>query len=200
MAFVDEQQAVVGQVIEQRRRRLTRLASGQKARVILDTAAITQFTHHFDIVVDALLEPLRLDQLVVAIQFLQALLQFLLDIRNHAENDFARRRVVSFRVDRHALDAAADLAGERVEITQAFHLGIEQLDAHRLALRIRRVHVDDLAAHAVSAALQLEIVSLVLQLGEPAQDAALIDFVAHHQVQQHLQIGIGITETINRRH
>ena len=62
------------------------------------------------------------------------------------------------------------------------------------------MHVDDLAAHAVGTALEFEIVALVLQLGETAQDAALVDFVADHEVQQHLQVGIGIAETVDCRH
>ena len=104
------------------------------------------------------------------------------------------------RVNSDALDVAADLAGQRVEQADLLDLGVEQFDAHCLALGIGRVHVDDLAAHAVGAALQLDVVARVLDLGQPPQNTALVDLVADHQVQQHLEVGIRVAEAVDRRH
>ncbi len=62
MALVGEDQRIVGQIFEQRRRRLARLAAGEIARIILDAGAGAGRLHHFEIEAGALLEPLRLDQ------------------------------------------------------------------------------------------------------------------------------------------
>jgi hypothetical protein len=50
------------------------------------------------------------------------------------------------------------------------------------------------------AARQFQIVAGVLQIRQPAQDGALIDLFAAHQMQHHFHVGIGIAQTVNRRH
>ena len=66
VALVDDQQRVLGQVVDQRRRRLARLAAGEVARVVLDALAEADALHHLEVEARALLEPLRLDQLAGA--------------------------------------------------------------------------------------------------------------------------------------
>ena len=93
-----------------------------------------------------------------------------------------------------------DLAGERIEEGKGLDLVVEELDAHRIALRLRRVDVDDLATHAVGAPVQLDLVAVVLQLGEAPQDEALIHDVAPHQVQHHRVVGLGLPQPVDRGH
>ena len=62
VALVDEHQRVVGQVLEQRRRRLARLAAREIARVVLDAGAGAGRLHHLHVEDGALLEALRLQQ------------------------------------------------------------------------------------------------------------------------------------------
>ena len=60
MRFVDHQQRVGRQVVEQARRRLPRGAAGEIARVVLDAGAVADLLHHFHVIHRALLEPLGL--------------------------------------------------------------------------------------------------------------------------------------------
>ena len=200
MAFVDEQQAVLRQVFEQGRRRFARRSAGQVARIVLDAAAIAQLHHHLDVVVHPLLETLHLHQLVQRLQLRQALVEFDLDLFDGLENGLARRNVMGLGIDGHALDPLHDLAGQRVEMTELLDLVVEQLDADRFPLRVGRMDLDHIAAHAVAAAREVHVVARVLQLRQAAQDLPLIHRVAHHQVQQHLEIGLGVAETVDRRH
>src|SRR5262249_51876245 len=70
VAFIDHEQRVRWQVVEQAWRRLAALASRQVARIVLDARAIADFANHLEVKLRALLEPLRLDQLVVLVQHL----------------------------------------------------------------------------------------------------------------------------------
>ena len=70
MGFIHNHQRVVRQVLEQGRRRLPGARPGQVARVVLHALAVTQLADHLDIVARALLQPLRLQQLVVVINCL----------------------------------------------------------------------------------------------------------------------------------
>src|SRR3546814_7731361 len=49
VAFVDEQQSVLGQIFEQCGRRLTRQAAGEEARIILDPRTTSCCCNHFQI-------------------------------------------------------------------------------------------------------------------------------------------------------
>jgi hypothetical protein len=62
------------------------------------------------------------------------------------------------------------------------------------------MHVDHLAAHAVTAAPHFELVALVLQFGEASDQFALVDAVAAHHVQHHLEVFVRIAEAVDRRH
>ena len=79
VAFIDEQQRVVGQVFEQGRRRFAGHAPGQEARIVFDSRARAGGGHHFEVEVRALLQPLGFEQLALGVEFLQPLGQLELD-------------------------------------------------------------------------------------------------------------------------
>ena len=62
VALVDDDQRVVRQVVEQRRRRLARRAAGQVPRVVLDAVAVADLLDHLEIEHRPLVQPLRLEQ------------------------------------------------------------------------------------------------------------------------------------------
>ena len=77
-----DQQRVLGEVLEQRGRRLARLAAGEVARIVLDAGAGAGRLHHLDVEDGALLQPLRLEQAAGAVELVEPLLEvglYLLD-------------------------------------------------------------------------------------------------------------------------
>ena len=65
MAFIDEDERVLRQVIQQRRRGLARHAAGKVARIILDAVAVADFLHHLHIEQRPLMNALGFEQLVL---------------------------------------------------------------------------------------------------------------------------------------
>ena len=167
-------------------------------RVVLDTRAVAKFTHHLDVVSRALLEALRLDELVRSTQLLEAIPQFVLDEIDGREQVLARRHVVRLRVYRDARQIAQHLAGQRIEHRDLLDLVVEELDAHGLRVGFRRENVDDIAPDPVGAAMEVDVVALVLQFREPAQQLALIDGVSAVDVQHHLEVGARVAQTVDR--
>ena len=100
VALVDEHERVVGQVLEQRRRRLAGLAARQIARVVLDAGAGAGRLHHLHVEDGALLEPLRLQQLAGGVQLVEPLLQLVLDRLD---------RLLQRRLGRHVVRVGVDL-------------------------------------------------------------------------------------------
>ena len=88
--------------------------------------------------------------------------------------------VVRRREQRERVELLDDLAGERVDRADALDLVAEELDAHR-PLLVGREHLDRVAAHAELVAGEREVVALVLQLDEPAQDRALVALLARRR-------------------
>jgi hypothetical protein len=73
VAFVHEQQRVVGQIFEQRA--AARRAGGRRGSVVLDARARAGGGDHLKVEVGALLKALRFQQLALGVQLLQPLLQ-----------------------------------------------------------------------------------------------------------------------------
>ena len=185
MALVDDQHGVVRQVIVQGRRRLAGTAAGEVAGVVLDAGAVADLQHHLQVEDGALLQALGLHQLVVLPQQVEAVLELHLDLLDGAEDGLPRGRVVGLGKDGVARDLAQHLAGEGIEQGEGLDLVVEQLDSYRLVVRLRGIDVDHIAAHPVASPVQLHLVALVLQRGQPPQDGPLVDQVAAGQVQDH---------------
>ena len=200
VGLVHHQQGIGWQVIEQGGRRLARGTARQIAGVVLDTVAVTQLHHHFHVVAGTLFQPLGFHQPVVVPKLLQAHFQLRSNILHRIQHLLPGRHVVGFRVNGHPGHPAQHFPGERIEVAEVFHLVVEQLNANGFALGFSREHIDDVAAHPVIGAVELDIVTGVLQFGQPAQDRALINLIAAIKVQHHLQVGFGITQTIDGRH
>ena len=73
------EQEVVGEVVEQRERRLAGLAAVDGARVVLDAVAVPDLGHHLEVVLGAHPQPLGLEQLALLLEPGQPLLQLGLD-------------------------------------------------------------------------------------------------------------------------
>ena len=200
VAFVDEEQRVGRKVVEQGRRRLAGAAAREETRVVLDPLAVADLGHHLDVEPGPLLQALRLDELVFAAEHREVLDQFFLDRLDGLQHPLARRDVVALGIDREPWHAARDLPGQGIEMTQVLDFVVEEFDAHRVLLRLRRVHVDDLAAHPVRPAVQLDLVPRVLHLGEAPEDEPLVDGLAPDQVQDHPVVRHRIAEAVDRGH
>ena len=61
MTFINKQEKILREIIEQSRGRFTRFSSGQMARIVFDPVTIAQLLHHLEVKIGALLDPLGLN-------------------------------------------------------------------------------------------------------------------------------------------
>ena len=94
MALIDEHQRIARQVVDQRRRRLARLAPGQVPRVVFDAFAEPDLAHHFEIEAGALLDSLRLDELHLRYEEFPLLCELELDGFDRVQHFFSSGNVV----------------------------------------------------------------------------------------------------------
>ena len=185
MALVDDQQRIVRQVVEQRRRRLAGRPAGEMPRVVLDAVAVADLLHHLEVEHRPLMQPLRLEHLAQSTRARSAARSSSALIDSTADPRLlARRDEMRLRIDGDLVVLAAALPGQRIERRQRIDIVAEQLDAKRL-LFVRRIDLDDVAAHAERAAREVDVVALVLDLDELAEDLLARDALSQLQRQQH---------------
>src|SRR5205814_9316978 len=95
---------ILGEVIDQALWPLSRRPAGERARIVLDPGAVADLVQHFDVVLGAHLEPLRLEELPLGPEFRQALLQLLADQPHALLEPYGRGDEVLGGVDRRRPD------------------------------------------------------------------------------------------------
>jgi hypothetical protein len=178
VAFVDEHEAVVGQVFEQGGRRLAGGAAGEVARVVLDAGARAGGHHHLDVEQGALFQPLGFQHAAGGVELFEALVEVGLDALDGLVEGRLGRDVVRVGVDLDAFEDGGLVAGERVELDDLLQLVAEERQPPGAVVQVGREHLDRVAAHPERAALEGLVVALVLQRDEVCQQLALGDAFA----------------------
>jgi hypothetical protein len=193
--FVHEHQRVFRKEIEQRVRRLARFSARQCPAVVLDPRAVADLLEHFQIEPRAGRQTLCFEQLPFAAEVFEPRFQFTADLVEGRVDPLLRQHEVFRRVDVDLFQSPHFGAGERVDLRQAFDFIPPQLDAIG-ELFVSRPALDHVAAHAEPAADEIEIVSLVLNVDQPAQHLVAVDTLADAQRDHHFQIILGGAEPV----
>src|SRR6185503_5028530 len=120
--FVDDDEEVLGEVVEEASRALTGGASGEMARVVLDAGAGADFEHHLDVEVRARLESLRFEQLSLLAQQREAFLELIANQLHGPLECRPLRDEVFRRVDRRTIERRNRLAGKYVDLRDPLDL------------------------------------------------------------------------------
>lgn len=197
--LVDDEQEVLGEVVEQRVGRGAGRAAVDVAGVVLDAVAGADRAHHLDVVRRAHAQPLRLEQLVLPLQVRQALLQLGLDPRDGALHAFRARDVVRGREQVDAGLLPDDLARQGVQRLDRLDLVAEHLDPHG-ELLVHRDDLDRVAAHPERPPREGQVVARVLHLHEPAQHLVAVDHVPDVEPHHPVDVLLRRAEAVDARH
>ena len=200
MRLVHHQQKVLREVVQQRKGRLPGLSAVKVARVVLDARAEPDLSQHFDVVIGALLQPLRLQQLVLVAEHLQLLLQVLLNDVDLPVHRLARDRVMRRRKDQHVLKVRRHHARGRVELADALDLVAEELQPDGLVLLPHREYLQHVAAHAERAARKVDVVAVVLVLHQQPDHLVAVLLHALAQRQRHVLVLRRVAHRVDARH
>ena len=127
MALINNQQPVVGEIIDQAFRRGARFTSGQMTGIVLNAIAIAHLLQHLQVVGGALLQSLSFQQLAFGLQELQSVFELMADILHRRIQTILRRYKVLGRVDVDGFKTLQDFAGGGVDVADRLHLITEQL-------------------------------------------------------------------------
>src|SRR3954452_17336458 len=134
MAFVDEQQRIIRQIIKQRRWSFPRKSSRKVPRVILDPVTITNLFDHFEIEHRALKYALCFDELALALELLVPPLQLVLDALHRLLTRRGVHDVVSLGIDRQSQVSLFYLPENRIDLAERVDLVAPKLDSIRVVI------------------------------------------------------------------
>src|SRR5450432_714250 len=140
------------------------------ARVVLDTLHEAHLLHHLEIVRGALTDALLLQEAARFVEIVEAVSQFLANSLDRAVQLLAGGDVVGAREDRVAIERAKHFAAQRVDLADAVDLVAKELDADRRCLFIGWENLDYVATHAKRTAVKIDVVALVLDVDQAAQE------------------------------
>ena len=200
MALVDEQQKILREIVQQGHRRAARRTLRDDARIVLDTGAIAQLLHHFDVIVHALADALRLEQLAVVGEEFHALVALLADLADRAGHLLLRRDIVARGPGDEPPD---DLAGDGVDLADAVDLVAEEFYADRARRPVGGPKLNRVAPDAEHIALKRNVVALIPVVDEAAHQLLARKLRPGRQIDHHLLKIIRLAESVDaadRRH
>ena len=177
MGLVDEDDEVVGEVVDQRVRRAALRPAVEDARVVLDPRGEADLLQHLEVVGGALAQAVRLELLALGLQLGGARVQLGADLLDGALQGLVLGHVVRRRPDGDVVDRVEHLAGQRVEVLDSLDLVAEEGDPVG-GLRVGGHDLEHLAARPEGAAGQVGVVALVLHLHQLAQHLVAVDLLA----------------------
>src|SRR5881296_2100993 len=145
------------------------------------------------------LQALRFQELVLRAQLGQSCRQLGPDARHGALVRRALRDEVRGWIDRGLVHLLDDVARERIDLGDALDFIAPELDAHRLFV-IGREDLDRIAPDAEGAALEADVVALVLHGYEIGQQRVATPRLALLRGHQQLLVQLRIAEAVDRRY
>ena len=172
MTLVDQHQEIVRKVIEQGSWLLTRFAISEVATIVFDPLHEASLLEHFQIVLSALTQALRLEQLAVRLKPLFTLLVLLSNPVNRLLNFLLRCCIVATRKDGKLRWLIENLASERVDMRNPIHLISKKFHPIGCFLSCWK-DIDHIALDAKGTACKIDIIAMVLDIHQLAQKFVL---------------------------
>ena len=118
MRLIDHDEEIFREVVQERKWRLAGLPVRHVAGIILDTGAVSDLLHHFQIIIRPLLQTLRLQELILIPELPQPPIQLLLDRRDGTAELIRTGDIVRCREDTDVISLSDRLPCQDVEFRQ----------------------------------------------------------------------------------
>ena len=196
VGLVDEDDEVVGEIVDQRVRRAALRTAIEDARVVLDPRGEADLFEHLDVVGGALAQPVRLQLLALGLQLGGTGIQFGADFLDRPLQRLVSGHVMRGGPDRDVVDRVEDLAGQRVEVLDPLDLVAEEGDAVG-RLGVGGHDLQHLAAHPEGAAAEDRVVALVLHLDQLAEHLVAVDLLADFEELHFFVVDLGRADPVD---
>ncbi len=199
VGLIDHHKEVLGEVVEEAVGRFAGRTAVDVTRVVLDAVAEPDLLHHLDVERGAHTQPLRFKKFALTLELAQPLGELFFDRHDSALHGVGTRRIVGCGENRHCIEPADDVTGERVQRVDRLDLVAKHLDTDGV-LFVDRDDLDGVATHAELAAGEVDVVALVLHVHKLADQRFLRDLLPHLQGNHRLQVLFCGAEAVDAGH
>ena len=196
VALVDNCQPFGREIIKQGPWAAAGGTARQMATIVFDAVAIADLLQHLDVVAGTLADALGLQQLTLALQEGGLLFEFVFNVDDCFPDLILMRDEMLGREDFHLGVVVQDLAGEGIDLADAFDLISPEADAQGV-VAVGRLHLQHIPTHAEFRPLQGRVVALVKDVDQVAQDLIAAYHLAYGQLQGHLPIILWAAQAVD---
>ena len=197
--LIDEEQEVVGKVVEER----AGCAAGRPARerpgIVLDPRAEARLHQHLDVESRAGVEPLGFQQLALALELLQPGLELVLDRGDCRLDAVFGHHEVAGRIEIHLVFLGRHLAAGGMRDRDRLQRVAPELDTTGEFV-VRGPDVDGIAADAKLSPLQRQVAPLVVHGDELLEQLVAGELRAGGEPHHHRPVVVGRTEAVDARY
>ena len=197
VALIDKQKPVVREIIQKCCGHRTRRASGKHGGVVFDTLAHADFLKHLDVVICALCNALRFDQLSLISELLHLPVHLFADLAQSGRLFIGGNNVVARGENRDMAHHVLAFSGERCHFADAVDFVSEKLHTDGRVAHVGEIDLHDVAAHAELVAHEIHVVPLILQIDEPSHQLFAAHLHAGAQTDDHAPVVDRVTERID---
>ena len=170
MRLIDKHEIIVRKIIEQCGRHTARSPSRKHTRIVFNSLANADLPKHLNIVFGALFYALSLYKLAVFSKPFRPVFGLFFEFAEGRFKAFVRYNIVRSRINRNMRYGADDLAGDRGKFAYSFDLVAEKFNPYRLVVPERRKYLDDIPSYTEFVTYKINVVSLILNIGQLADD------------------------------
>ena len=186
MALIDEENEVLGEVIQQGVWGRAHRPPLDHPGVVLDAGAVAQLLHHLDVVHGALLDPLGLDELAFPLEKGHALLQLPIDLLDGGVHLLLGGDIVGGRPDGDIVQPPDGGGGDHVDLTDAVDLVPKKLHPNGGVLPVGRPDLHGVPPDPEHIALKGDVVALIADGHQLFQQLVPLDLGSHPEGDHHL--------------
>ena len=197
VAFVEEEEEVVGEEVEQGAGGGAGDAAGEVAGVVFDALAEAHFLHHFDVVFGAHFDALGFEEFAFFFKPGDAFVEFGADGDDGAAEFVGGGDELFGGVEGVVGDFEGDGAGKDVNDGNAIDFVAKELDADGFGIEVGGDNFDDVAAGAEGAAFKDDVIALVEHVDEFGEEEFAGDLATDFEGEHHAFVVFGGAQAVN---
>ncbi|MPM47828.1 hypothetical protein SDC9_94549 [bioreactor metagenome] len=196
MRFVDKEERVLREKVEQRPGRVALFASVEIARIVLDAGAVTDLEQHLKIVFGAHPEPFGLKILALARKARAALLHLPLDHSGRLLDGVGARNVVLRREDADLLLPQQALARNGIDLVDPLYLVVKEGDAQR-GVAVGGIYLHRLSPASEGPRDERDVVAFVVVLDEAQHEGAAFPALPLREAEDRVLVVLPLSESVD---
>ena len=166
MTFVNHAEKIRGKIIQKTVRGIAWFSSVKVSAVVLDSLAITDLTHHFQIVCRALRNPLRFERLSVFLEETNPFLQILLDNLQIFLHMFRICSIMRGRIDTGMFQCRQHVTRCGIDFRDPIDFIAKEFDAKSMIVFTRWNNLQNIPFDPECTAGKIYIISFILDINE----------------------------------